>query len=52
MDAWGAEALARAVPRARATEPAEIKQAVVHASAFTWARTATRVRETLASCIG
>jgi glycosyltransferase involved in cell wall biosynthesis len=51
MDGWDAEALARAVPRARATDPQGLERGVEHASAFTWVRTAGVVRQTLADCI-
>jgi glycosyltransferase involved in cell wall biosynthesis len=50
MDGWDAAALARAVPVARAQRKEEIERGVRHASAFTWKRTASEVRATLAAC--
>ncbi|HEY1651042.1 MAG TPA: glycosyltransferase [Acidimicrobiales bacterium] len=51
MDGWDAAALARAVPVARAQSAADLERGVQHASAFTWRRTASDVRATLAACI-
>ncbi|HWF14969.1 MAG TPA: glycosyltransferase [Acidimicrobiales bacterium] len=51
MDGWDAPALARAVPVARRQSAADIERGVQHASAFTWRRTASDVRATLAACI-
>ena len=50
MDGWDAEALARAVGCARRTTGAQLAAGVAHASGFTWRRTATEVRATLAAC--
>jgi glycosyltransferase involved in cell wall biosynthesis len=49
MDGWDAAALARAVPLARALSPEALESGVAFASSFTWARTATVVRSTLAA---
>jgi hypothetical protein len=49
MDGWDAAALARAVPLARALSPEALENGVAFASSFTWARTATVVRSTLAA---
>lgn len=51
MDGWDAAALVRAVPTARAQSADDVERAVQHASAFTWRRTASEVRATLAGCI-
>lgn len=51
MDGWDAEALARAVPRARSAG-ADPERAREHASGFTWRRTAGEVRAALAVCVG
>ncbi|HEY6471571.1 MAG TPA: glycosyltransferase, partial [Acidimicrobiales bacterium] len=51
MEGWDAAALARAVPVARAQTEEALKRGIDHASAFTWARTASRVRATLAAAI-
>jgi glycosyltransferase involved in cell wall biosynthesis len=51
MDGWDAAALARAVPVARAQSAEDIERGVKHASEFTWRRTASEVRATLAGCI-
>jgi glycosyltransferase involved in cell wall biosynthesis len=51
MDGWDAAALARAVPLARTESAEDIERGVKHASEFTWRRTASEVRATLAACI-
>ncbi|HSZ38135.1 MAG TPA: glycosyltransferase [Acidimicrobiales bacterium] len=51
MEGWGAAALARAVPVARAESDEDLARGVAHASGFTWARTASDVRATLAGCV-
>jgi glycosyltransferase involved in cell wall biosynthesis len=51
MAGWDADALAQAVPRARATSAADLARGVEHASEFTWARTARQVRAALRACI-
>jgi glycosyltransferase involved in cell wall biosynthesis len=51
MDGWDAAALARAVPAARRQSAEDLERGVKHASAFTWNRTASEVRATLAGCI-
>jgi glycosyltransferase involved in cell wall biosynthesis len=51
MDGWDAASLARAVPVARAQSAEDIERGVKHASEFTWSRTASEVRATLAGCI-
>jgi glycosyltransferase involved in cell wall biosynthesis len=52
MDGWDAAALARSVPPARALSGEALAAGVAHASGFTWKRTATEVRSTLAACLG
>jgi glycosyltransferase involved in cell wall biosynthesis len=51
MDGWDAAALARAVPVARAEGAEDLERFVTHASEFTWERTASEVRATLAASI-
>jgi glycosyltransferase involved in cell wall biosynthesis len=50
MDGWHAAALAAAVPLARATSDEDRRAGIEQASAFTWRRTASVVRSTLAAC--
>lgn len=52
MDGWDAPALARAVPIARSQSAEDLERAVLHASEFTWQRTAAAVRATVSACIG
>ncbi len=47
MPSWKPHALARAVPLARRTTPRQLKEAVAHASRFTWRRAAATVRGAL-----
>ncbi len=49
MDGWDAAALAAAVPVARAQSDEELSAGVEHAAGFTWERTASVVRSTLAA---
>jgi glycosyltransferase involved in cell wall biosynthesis len=51
MQGWDAAALARAVPVAERQSAEELARGVKHASEFTWRRTASEVRATLARCI-
>ncbi len=51
MDGWDAAALARSVPLACSLSDDDLAAGVAHASGFTWRRTATVVRSTLAACI-
>ncbi len=52
MKGWDAASLAQAVGVARSQSAEELERGVKHASKFTWARTASQVRGTLARCIG
>jgi glycosyltransferase involved in cell wall biosynthesis len=49
MDGWDAAALAQAVPAARALDDAALAAGVGWASTFTWRRTASVVRQSLAA---
>ncbi|MGP0030228.1 MAG: glycosyltransferase family 4 protein [Acidimicrobiales bacterium] len=51
MDGWDADALARAVPRARRVAPGDLERAASHAAGLTWRRTAAAVRDSLAACV-
>jgi hypothetical protein len=51
MDDFSPDALARAVHKAREATPAQLAAARTHATAFTWSRTAERIRETLLEAI-
>jgi glycosyltransferase involved in cell wall biosynthesis len=51
MEGWDAAALARAVPTARAQSKEALRHGIDHASAFTWARTASQARATLAGAM-